>query len=127
MLAETDHVLMKPLPNLASEGEAAAHAFGYMHAGSHHQKVVELVNPEGSWRDLQVREPPRPPPGRHRAPPLSTAEAVCLTRTLSHSRSLASGLVAPRSPSDRRRSSSSSATSRRSRRDGSTTREPDDL
>jgi len=53
MLAETDHVLMKPLPNLASEGEAAAHAFGYMHAGSHHQKVVELVNPEGSWRDLQ--------------------------------------------------------------------------
>ena len=29
-VAETDHVLMKPLPNLASESEAAAHSFGYM-------------------------------------------------------------------------------------------------
>ena len=55
MLAETDHVLMKPLPNLASEGVAAAHAFGYMHAGSHHAKVIDLVNPQGdcTWRDLQ--------------------------------------------------------------------------
>ena len=52
MIAETDHVLMKPLPNLATETTAAAHVFGYMHAGSHHQKVVELCNPKGSWRDL---------------------------------------------------------------------------
>ena len=41
------------MPNLATLTEAAAHAFGYMHAGAHHQKVVELCNPEGSWRDLQ--------------------------------------------------------------------------
>ena len=53
MVAETDHVLMKPLPNLATATEGAAHAFGYMHAGSHHQKVVELCNPQGTWRDLQ--------------------------------------------------------------------------
>ena len=53
LIAETDHVLMKPLPNLATPTEGAAHAFGYMHAGSHHQKVVELCDPHGSWRNLQ--------------------------------------------------------------------------
>jgi len=53
MIAETDHVLMRPMPNLATQTEAAAHSFGYMHAGSHHQKVVELCNPGGSWRDVQ--------------------------------------------------------------------------
>ena len=53
MVAETDHVLMRPMPNLATQTEAAAHSFGYMHAGSHHQKVVELCNPQGTWRDLQ--------------------------------------------------------------------------
>ena len=41
------------MPNLATQTEAAAHSFGYMHAGSHHQKVVELVNPSGTWKDLQ--------------------------------------------------------------------------
>ncbi len=34
MIAETDHVFMKPLPNLATKTEAAAHAFGYMHASA---------------------------------------------------------------------------------------------
>ena len=53
LIAETDHVLMKPMPNLATPTEAAAHAFGYMHAGAHHQKVIELCDPSGSWRDLQ--------------------------------------------------------------------------
>jgi len=53
MIAETDHVLTKPMPNLASDTEAAAHSFGYMHAGSHHQKVVDLVNKETSWKQLQ--------------------------------------------------------------------------
>ena len=52
-VAETDHVLMQPMPNLATETEAAAHAFGYMHASSHHQKVVDLCVKGVSWRDLQ--------------------------------------------------------------------------
>ena len=53
LVAETDHVLMRPLPNLATATTAAAHSFGYMHAGSHHQRVVSLVNPQASWKDLQ--------------------------------------------------------------------------
>ena len=53
LIAETDHVLTKPMPNLATLTEAAAHAFGYMHAGAHHQKVVDLCHSGGSWRDLQ--------------------------------------------------------------------------
>lgn len=41
------------MPNLASDTEAAAHAFGYMHASSHHQKVVDLCWTGGSWSALQ--------------------------------------------------------------------------
>jgi len=53
MVAETDHVLMKPVPNLASETEAAAHSFGYMHASSHHDKVVKMCWKEGDSSYLQ--------------------------------------------------------------------------
>ena len=52
-VAETDHVLMKPMPNLATATEAAAHSFGYMHAREHHQSVIKLVNSKVSWSQLQ--------------------------------------------------------------------------
>ena len=53
MIAETDHVFMKPLPNLASPTEAAAHSFGYMHASPRHNSVVKLCWPEGDHTSLQ--------------------------------------------------------------------------
>ena len=53
MIAETDHVFMKPLPNLASPTEAAAHSFGYMHASPRHNGVVKLCWPEGDYSSLQ--------------------------------------------------------------------------
>ena len=53
MIAETDHVLMKPLPNLATPTEAAAHSFGYMHASSRHNSVIRLCWPEGDYSSLQ--------------------------------------------------------------------------
>ena len=52
-IAETDHVLMKPLPNLAPVGKAAAFQFGYMHAGPGHQSVIDRHAPGTSWRNVQ--------------------------------------------------------------------------
>ena len=52
-IAETDHVLMKPLPNLAPPGKAAAFGFGYMHATSFHQSVIDRHSPGTSWRSVQ--------------------------------------------------------------------------
>ena len=60
-IAETDHVLMRPLPNLATPTEAAAHAFGYMHASSAHQRVVEMTWKGGDWKQLQPVRPARHP------------------------------------------------------------------
>ena len=59
-MAETDHVFMKPLPNLASPTEAAAHVFGYMHASAHHQKVVD-VSARGVAHLAAGAWPPRSP------------------------------------------------------------------
>lgn len=39
MIAETDHVLMRPLPNLATREQPAAYNFGYMHANAGQQPV----------------------------------------------------------------------------------------
>ena len=52
-IAETDHVLMRPLPNLAPPGKAAAFQFGYMHAGPSHQRVIDKHSPGTSWRKVQ--------------------------------------------------------------------------
>ena len=53
LIAETDHVLMKYLPNLASPGRAAAHSFGYMHASPRHDFVIKMCWPEGDSTKLQ--------------------------------------------------------------------------
>ena len=45
---------MKPMPNLATDTEAAAHSFGYMHASSHHQRVIDLCVKGVSWRQVRV-------------------------------------------------------------------------
>ncbi len=53
-IAETDHVLMRPLPNLASETEPAAFGFGYMYASSSVQQYVTRHCGGGtSWSQLQ--------------------------------------------------------------------------
>ena len=53
-IAETDHVLMRPLPNLAVKyGKPCAFSFGYMYASSGVQTYVDLVAPGTSWRKLQ--------------------------------------------------------------------------
>ena len=52
-IAETDHVLMKPLPNLATETTPSAYSFGYMHASASVQPLVEKFSPGTSWRDVQ--------------------------------------------------------------------------
>jgi len=53
-IAETDHVLMRPLTNLAAAaGKASAHVFGYMHASYSVQAHVDLVARGTSWSDLQ--------------------------------------------------------------------------
>jgi len=53
MIAETDHVLMRPLPNLATREEPAAYNFGYMHASSHQQPVISHIAPNVRWQDVQ--------------------------------------------------------------------------
>jgi len=52
-IAETDHVLMKPLPNLATDTMAAAFSFGYMHSSASVQRYIDLVAAGTSWRDVQ--------------------------------------------------------------------------
>jgi hypothetical protein len=52
---------MQPLPNLATSTQAAAHAFGYMHASSSHQKVIDLVHPGGTL-SVQKLNPVGPSP-----------------------------------------------------------------
>ena len=42
LVCETDHLLLKPLPNLASEGEAVGYPFHYM-LPTKNPKTVALV------------------------------------------------------------------------------------
>jgi len=46
-IAETDHLLMHALPNLASRGSPMAHVFGYMGANPAHAGIVKSAWPEG--------------------------------------------------------------------------------
>ena len=52
-VAETDHVFMRPMPNLATEETPAAYSFGYMGASASVQPIVEKHSPGTSWRDIQ--------------------------------------------------------------------------
>ena len=54
-IAETDHVLMRPLPNLATEDKAAAFGFGYMHAGMWHQSLITKFAPGTSYSQVGRR------------------------------------------------------------------------
>ena len=52
-IAETDHVLMKPLPNLATETTPSAYGFGYMHASASVQPIIERFAPGVNWQSVQ--------------------------------------------------------------------------
>ena len=52
-IAETDHVLMRPLPNLATAERAAAFGFGYMHAGMQHQGLLDRFAPGVRFSQVQ--------------------------------------------------------------------------
>jgi hypothetical protein len=52
-IAETDHVLMRPMPNLATADKGAAFSFGYMHASRAHQPVLDKHAPGVSYRQVQ--------------------------------------------------------------------------
>ena len=53
MILETDHVLMQPIPNLATESTPAAFVFGYMHAHSGQNAIIKKYWPEGDASGLQ--------------------------------------------------------------------------
>ena len=40
LILETDHVLMRPIPNLATESKPAAFVFGYMHGHKSQDGIV---------------------------------------------------------------------------------------
>ena len=52
LLLETDHVFMKPLPNLATKEMPAALDFGYMHAHASQNEVIRKYWPEGDASQL---------------------------------------------------------------------------
>ena len=59
LLLETDHVFMKPLPNLATPDRPVAWDFGYMHAHSSQNFVIKKYWPEG---DASMLDPVGPSP-----------------------------------------------------------------
>ncbi|KAL1519432.1 hypothetical protein AB1Y20_022955 [Prymnesium parvum] len=52
LILETDHVIMKPIPNLATPRTPAGWVFGYMHGHAGQDSVVKKYWPEGSGADL---------------------------------------------------------------------------
>jgi len=52
LVLETDHVLMQPIPNLATRTTPAAFTFGYMHAHASQDWVIQRYWPEGSSASL---------------------------------------------------------------------------
>lgn len=52
LIAETDHVLMKPLPNLAEESRPAGFDFGYMHANERQNHIIRKYWPEGDYQKI---------------------------------------------------------------------------
>jgi len=52
LILETDHVLMRPIPNLATPTTPAAFVFGYMHANSRQEYIIKRYWPDGSSAGL---------------------------------------------------------------------------
>ena len=52
LILETDHVLMKPIPNRATETKPAAYSFGYMHAHSGQTSIIQKYCPSCTAADL---------------------------------------------------------------------------
>jgi len=52
-IAETDHVFMKPLKNLATPTTPVAFGFGYMHCSTSHQPLIDRFSKGTSWRSVQ--------------------------------------------------------------------------
>lgn len=52
LVLETDHVLMQPIPNLATETMPAAYDFGYMHAHVGQNRIIRKYWPEGDASQL---------------------------------------------------------------------------
>jgi hypothetical protein len=55
-IAETDHVMMHPLPNKAAEGSPMAYIFGYMGPNPAHAKIIQKAWPDGGgegWKKVQ--------------------------------------------------------------------------
>ena len=55
-IAETDHVLTQPLPNLAAKGSPMAYIFNYMGPNPAHQSIIKTAWPEGGdngWKSVQ--------------------------------------------------------------------------
>ena len=52
LLLETDHVFMRPLPNLATPDMPAAWDFGYMHAHRNQNEIIKRYWPEGDYSQL---------------------------------------------------------------------------
>ena len=62
-IAETDHVLTKPLPNFANGETAAAFPFHYMHASQAHQQLIERFAKGKNINLPPLTSPtPTPPP-----------------------------------------------------------------
>jgi len=52
LILETDHVLMKPIPNLATATTPAAFVFGYMHGHQAQDAIVRRYWPQGGGARL---------------------------------------------------------------------------
>ena len=61
-IAETDHLLMHVLPNLASRGSPMAYVFGYMGANPAHAGIVKNAWPEGGADGYKRVQPIGPSP-----------------------------------------------------------------
>ena len=54
LILETDHVIMKPIPNLATPEMPAAFVFGYMHPQQNQLWVIKKYWPEGTLDKVQL-------------------------------------------------------------------------
>lgn len=61
-IAETDHLLMHALPNLASRGSPMAYVFNYMGANPAHASIVKGAWPEGGAEGYKRVQPIGPSP-----------------------------------------------------------------
>ena len=52
LILETDHVIMNPIPNLATPTTPAGYIFGYMYANARQDYVIKKYWPEGDSRGL---------------------------------------------------------------------------